>query len=352
MNEFKINQFITLKLENGKTFIYVKGKRFSQCKFLLLHTPLEEIHDLELNSIDQMEEILDNSLEEGNNEIKISPESEFWGHCSNMQVWFENDYDTRLLHRNLAFPLLRKLTEMGDMLAKKVFKEEIIKRLSSGYPNTVYFLSTEGYLNDFEEEEWEIICADVELEIVKNILRSIASPPFYADHVAEDRIVKLIKNSFKKSQYTRNIVRKEVYELFKFEEDNVIAELLFYNFIEILDREDIISLFSNQDSKLKENLLKIITNKASKYSTNESFLLKKMFFFLFDITKKTNYCFAQDLIENVPKISKIKIHDWLLNRINRVDKEQYLTSKYGGDYIKELKDFYQHIIFKIKKEVS
>lgn len=348
MNEFKINQFITLKLENEKTFIYVNGRRFSQCKFLLLHTSFEEIQDLYLNSVDQMEEILDNSLEEGNNEIKVSPESEFWGHCSNLQVWSEYDYDTRLLHRNLAFPLLKKLTELGDMVAKKVFKEEIIKRLSSGCPNTVYFLSTEGYLNYFQEEEWEIIFADVELEIVKNLIRSIASPPFYADHVAEDRIVKLIKISIKNSQYTRN----EIYKLFKSEPDNVIAELIFYNFSEILEKEDIISLFSNKDSKLKENLLKIITNKASKYNTNDSFLLRKFLLFLNNIAKKMNNNIVNTFIGNVPKLTKIKVYDWILEETNHIEKGQHLTSRYNGVNLQELKAFYQYIKNIIKKEIS
>ncbi|KKM77800.1 hypothetical protein LCGC14_1366340, partial [marine sediment metagenome] len=34
--EQKINDFITLKLENAKTNIYVNEERFNQCKFLLL----------------------------------------------------------------------------------------------------------------------------------------------------------------------------------------------------------------------------------------------------------------------------------------------------------------------------
>ena len=35
--EFKINKYITLKLENCKTNIYVEGELFNQCKFLLLN---------------------------------------------------------------------------------------------------------------------------------------------------------------------------------------------------------------------------------------------------------------------------------------------------------------------------
>ena len=38
---FKINDYLTLRLENNESIIYVKGKKFRQCKYLLLSTPLE-----------------------------------------------------------------------------------------------------------------------------------------------------------------------------------------------------------------------------------------------------------------------------------------------------------------------
>jgi len=62
-------------------------------------------------------------------------------------VWYENAYNTKLLHRNLAFPLLRRLTEVGDSLAKRVFTEEIAKRLESGSPSVVRFLIEEKYFH-------------------------------------------------------------------------------------------------------------------------------------------------------------------------------------------------------------
>ena len=36
LKEFKINDFITLKLEGNSTVIYVDGKEFKHCKYLLL----------------------------------------------------------------------------------------------------------------------------------------------------------------------------------------------------------------------------------------------------------------------------------------------------------------------------
>ena len=110
--KFKINEHITLKLENERTYIYVAGKRFDQCKYLVFQINLNESSDYdEIQSIDEMEQ---QDRSQGFGRLNIAPEEEFWGHCSNLQVWAENDYDTRLLHRNLAFPLLKKLVELED----------------------------------------------------------------------------------------------------------------------------------------------------------------------------------------------------------------------------------------------
>ncbi|KKN39802.1 hypothetical protein LCGC14_0739640, partial [marine sediment metagenome] len=156
MQEFKVNDFITLKLESKKTNIYVKGKLFEQCKFLLLNIPTQDIDSYnEIESIDEIAEKLgwteDRQL---GVEYELTPETEFFGHCSNLQAWVENNYDTRLLHRNLAFSLLKKLVDIGDLIAKKVFKEEISKRLASGVPSVINYLTEGGYDNYLSREEY------------------------------------------------------------------------------------------------------------------------------------------------------------------------------------------------------
>ena len=154
-NEFKINEYITLKLESGRTNIYVKGELFQQCKFLLLNIPTEKIRDLdEIDSIDAAAQML-GWTEEGqlNVEYVIPPETEFWGHCSNLQVWYENNYDTRLIHSNLAFPLLKRLVEEGDVNAKRVFREEIVKRYIKGNETVQTYLMQENFLTFLKDEE-------------------------------------------------------------------------------------------------------------------------------------------------------------------------------------------------------
>ncbi len=151
MLNFKVNNFITLKLENHETIIYVNSKRFNQCKFLMLNISYDRITAFnDIESIDEVASKLDKSLE--NKELKIPPEVEFWGHCSNLQVWAENNYNTRLLHSNIAFPLLKKLTEVGDSIAKRVFGEEIAKRYESGYLPVIRYLLLGRYLLHLPDE--------------------------------------------------------------------------------------------------------------------------------------------------------------------------------------------------------
>ena len=75
--EFKINEHLELRLENGKTNIYVGGELFNSCKYLLLKMPSDNFNDLEdIDSIDEAAENLDRSMERENKHY-ISPETEF-----------------------------------------------------------------------------------------------------------------------------------------------------------------------------------------------------------------------------------------------------------------------------------
>ncbi|MBD3215388.1 MAG: hypothetical protein GF311_22455 [Candidatus Lokiarchaeota archaeon] len=152
---YKINELLTLRLEDENTNIYVNGKLFSQCKYLLLTFASDEAQKYdEIGSIDELSDYLDNSLEgTESGKYEISPSTEFWGHCSNLQAWVEHNYDTRLLHSNIAFPLLKELADQGDQEALKVFKDEIAIRFEEGYEPTLTILLEGGYLNYLSEQE-------------------------------------------------------------------------------------------------------------------------------------------------------------------------------------------------------
>jgi len=81
--EFKINKYITLKLEGETTVIYVNGERYNICKRLLINIPVEKISKLdEIESIDEAAEKSGGEFIETEKELIIPPEVEFWAHCS------------------------------------------------------------------------------------------------------------------------------------------------------------------------------------------------------------------------------------------------------------------------------
>ncbi len=162
VTQFKVNKYLSLKLMldsriRSETMIYVDGIPFKQCSFLLFTVPTSDFDKTDvINSIDEAASFLNPIMENGLPDYlkhELRPEEIFWGHCSNLQAWAEHDYDTRLIYRNLAFPLLKKLTEAGDPVALKVFKEEIAKRYSSGISSVRTFLREEGYLKLLSSEE-------------------------------------------------------------------------------------------------------------------------------------------------------------------------------------------------------
>lgn len=182
--EFKVNDFLTLKLEDNKTFIYIKGKRFIQCIRLILQIPPQESELYEeVESIDEATEIYDkflynNTIVQGDQakptkkyNYTVAPEEEFWGHCSNIQAWVEHNYDTRLIHSNLVFQLLRELTFAGDPMAKAIFEEEIAIRFESGYFSVVAYLLEQGYLLYLDKDRLKTLL-ELNLELVDRFLEN------------------------------------------------------------------------------------------------------------------------------------------------------------------------------------
>jgi len=73
--------------------------------------------------------------------------------CTLRIRWVESNYDTGLLHSNLAFPLLKKLAELGNITAKYKFKEEIVKRIKSTNQSVIDYLYEMKYTSYLTKEE-------------------------------------------------------------------------------------------------------------------------------------------------------------------------------------------------------
>ncbi|TFG22761.1 MAG: leucine-rich repeat domain-containing protein [Promethearchaeota archaeon] len=205
MRKFKVNEYITLKLENGKTKIYVYNPKkgdyeyFIQCLYVLLRKTINELEDFieNIDSVDEMAENLEHATRKNTKLLAIPDETRFWVHCSNLQVWVENAYDTRLIHSNLAFPLLKKLTEVGDPLAMKIFKEEIAKRFSTGYKPVIIYLIKNGYLNFLSNDEVETIIHTMEEENLDRAILDITELDLSDENGVEEKMLKKVPEIIK-----------------------------------------------------------------------------------------------------------------------------------------------------------
>lgn len=246
MKEFVINEFLSLRFIKNRTIIYVANQAFMNCKYLLFNIELDNIE--QYNTYDTIDEAIEfyNRDHERNKQL-LDPQTEFWGHCSNLQAWVENDYDTRLLDMNLSFPLLKKLSDVGDKIARRVFKEEIAKRFQHGNFQIKEFLLAENYFSYFTTEELEATFTD-------NTFADILTLEETQIFSILNHLIKLgIKNakSILKKEFNRRLIQKDLIE---------ITDVFNKGYIDNLENEDQIeiltSFFKKRNfSKESKNLL-------------------------------------------------------------------------------------------------
>ncbi|KKM73097.1 hypothetical protein LCGC14_1413870 [marine sediment metagenome] len=160
MKEFKVDKHITLRLtgiKHKKTIIIVDDEEFMQCKYLLIVNPQEKRNLKEIRSIDEAGELLSGELERElkPGDLGITPDEEFWGHCSNLQAWVENDYNINIIHTNLAFPLLKKIAEKGSKKAREKLREVVIEILEGKNLIKIKHMLEEDYFKFFSWEEFK-----------------------------------------------------------------------------------------------------------------------------------------------------------------------------------------------------
>ena len=327
IQEFKINNYLKLKLENGRTFIYVNNRRFRQCMYLLLNIAVDRVEDAdEIKSIDEAATKLDRSMERGHR--IIPPETEFWGHCSNIQAWVDNEYNTRILHRNLAFPLLKALADVGDPMAKKKFKEEIAMRYATGHPTVIRFLTQNGYLYYLSEDEFESMLLDIDFPSIDEYTRKIT--PLLSNLKDSDSIIdiKAITTRFSSKfrfKFKYLILLKVVEK---------IPDPLRQNFVELI--------YSKYKNNRSFPLLKFM-NKAYNNFENLDVKLIKYHEELVGIILDAKINIKNKMIDNIREIKGIEENADLIeeidlsnNRISKIDglkklknlKRLYLKNNY------------------------
>ncbi|UCC20185.1 MAG: hypothetical protein JSV62_02560, partial [Promethearchaeota archaeon] len=306
MSEFKVNEFITLKLVKDKTIIYVKNKEFKQCKYILLINPHKNENQILIHSIDAAKEKLSSDLEETISQetitpevLGITPEEEFWAHSSNLQTWYENKYDSDLLHSNLSFPLLKKLMEVGDKDAEKVFKKEIIRKFEESEKNlfvkTIDYLIIQKYLEYLKEEEKDAISF-----ILRNLLQKLTKDKEYEKilYLLEISILNYLKKEDLKFLFESTeinffnaiiesvkdvdantsvfanesffeervvnciyeLLKGEIYHILKSNNEEYIATLIRLQLLVKLKKKDLLILCENLNFNLLEYVLKLRTS--------------------------------------------------------------------------------------------
>jgi len=65
---------------------------------------------------------------------------------SNLIIWSENDYNTQIIDHKIAFPLLKKLREIGETKFQIILQQEILKAYATSTFQVKEFLKREGYL--------------------------------------------------------------------------------------------------------------------------------------------------------------------------------------------------------------
>ena len=120
--------------KDARVQVLVDGWPVLHCAFLVADvSPMDE----SIDSIDDLARATGARWLEGRSIRDIMTiEEEVFAHASNIQAWAEHDYDTRLLHSNIAFPLLKELAAAGDDKAARVLQADIETRLRDGTQET------------------------------------------------------------------------------------------------------------------------------------------------------------------------------------------------------------------------
>jgi len=326
MHEFKVNRVITLKLEGKETIIYVAGEVFRQCKKLILNIPITEI--TALNAIRSIDEIIEKKeLNLDRMEYELSSESEFWAHCSNLQIWAEYNYDTRLLHKNLAFPLLKRLSKVGDKEAKRVFKEEIAERFEKGNFIVQLFLLEDNYLDYLKNEELDVLVDNLKIEKCNELSHKILNLSSMDDQRS------LI---YKKLSSLNTLFVK----LLNLSEGEALLEYLKYSNINQLKL-----LLRDHNSHFYDNLIISLKNYELNLGWNPFYFLEHLFIKIVKSCKKfLKYKIIKTLKKKNTKNLMILIKLQWLN---------YLDQKDFKKIIKEPKiNFIDQILILIKKKVE
>lgn len=150
---------------------------------------------------------------------------------------------------NLAFPLLRRLVEAGDPIARRVFKEEIAERFGSGYLNTIIYLIENGYLDYFTGEELRIFLGEVHPTSKALLQGFINDNPDFRELILKFlKILSDFGNDFIITHIKEFIKKLDSYELV-----NLVSSIM-----DQMERKSISTFISNNAKSIIERIIEIL----------------------------------------------------------------------------------------------
>jgi hypothetical protein len=172
-----LNKYMDLEWRENKPVVYVMGKPFRHCSFLMITFPEENppnartvddlARDKRSRSLETVKDI-DKYLHDVGN---LSPEEHVteddimrW-HSMNLIAWIENDYNPDILNTNISFPLLVALSKAGDDKASRVLKSEVHDRVVNGSSSSRMTMIEMGMDEYFDLESWKAVAVDDDIQV-------------------------------------------------------------------------------------------------------------------------------------------------------------------------------------------
>lgn len=134
----QINKYISIDLEGRNIIIYILKEKF---KVYSLSKINEIIHKAKfLKNINIDNNIIKDILKRNPKNVDT-----FISFYKLLNFWAMNRYNTNIIDYQISLPILRKLYQIGDRQAEKLFHDEILKNLWGGDPSVIKFLMREKY---------------------------------------------------------------------------------------------------------------------------------------------------------------------------------------------------------------
>lgn len=150
----EINDYISIKIihspfdhKNKEYESYVCSERGTRVVICVRNEPLVTIPSALFPSVEVItQEIKDPTDRYEYNQKNNLTETIFRRLLSNLIIWSENDYNTQIIDHKIAFPLLKKLREVGETKFQIILQQEILKAYATSTFQVKEFLKREGYL--------------------------------------------------------------------------------------------------------------------------------------------------------------------------------------------------------------